>query len=176
MEKEIWKTIENFEGYKVSNFGRVKRLAKTIKVKNDRGIHLKHMPAIYAQGSLRSGYLLVCLTNEKKTSSHSIHILVGKAFLNYVPNKGVICLDHKDNDKLNNKATNLQILTYRENTIKYQSQFVNDSDYTGVTKSGSNIKPWRVQVRSKGVKYNLGNYKTQEEASQVYQNFINNLE
>lgn len=133
------------------------------------------MPSIYLQGSLRTGYLLVCMTVNGKSSSQSIYILVGKAFLGYVPNKGVICIDHIDNNKTNNHVTNLQILTYRENIIKHQSRFINSSKYTGVTKSGSKTKPWRTQARANGIKYNLGNYTTQEEAAKAYNDFINKL-
>ena len=104
-EKEIWKDIEGYEElYKVSNFGNVKSLnyrhtgkEKTLKV-----------------GKHRDDYLYVNLYKDGKMKSHSVHRLVAIAF---IPNPyGLPEVNHIDEDKENNKASNLEWCTSKYNS------------------------------------------------------------
>ena len=67
---EQWKTIEGFEAYEVSDLGRVRRLTTVTCAKAGH---------ILSQ-SLTKGYLVVCLSSEKKHYK-SVHRLVAKAFI-----------------------------------------------------------------------------------------------
>lgn len=61
----------------------------------------------------RYGYSIVALTKNGKTQHIPVHRLVAKA---YVPNPlGKPCVNHIDEDKLNNHYTNLEWVTAAEN-------------------------------------------------------------
>ena len=74
----------------------------------------------------REGYKSVTLCQRlgrKGAKYVLIHKLVAFAFLGkpplpYGPEKGCCCIDHIDDDKLNNNASNLQWVTRRENNTK----------------------------------------------------------
>ena len=98
--KEIWKDIEGYEGlYKVSNFGRVKR------VTTDRIL----------KGSEDSwGYLKVNLSKNNIKSQQIIHRLVAQAFIPNPDNKSQV--NHIDENKTNNMVSNLEWMTAKENS------------------------------------------------------------
>lgn len=99
--KEIWKDIPEYEGYyKVSDLGRVKRLP---------GAYVPNGRILKPQK--RNGYLSVSLSKNKKAKTHNIHRLVAKAFLG----DSNLTVNHKDGNKHNNKLTNLEYCTAREN-------------------------------------------------------------
>lgn len=100
MSKEIWKRIDDFENYEVSNFGRIRPV---------RNIDLILKPSLNG-----SGYSQVFLRNNKGKSNRRIHREVAMAFIPNPENKP--CVNHKDGDKLNNHANNLEWCTHSENT------------------------------------------------------------
>ena len=96
-EKEIWKDIEGYEGlYKVSNMGRVKSL--NYRYTGKEGI-LKVV-------KLNNGYLQVQLCKDGKAKGYLVHRLVAQAFL-FNPNNLPV-INHKDENKQNNKVENLE--------------------------------------------------------------------
>lgn len=101
MEEEIWKTITNFEDYEVSSEGRI-RVTETGK--------------IIKQFLNADPYYEVVLINSSGKRYESVtHRIVAKAFcLNDDPEHKVI-VDHLDNNSLNNKASNLEWVTQKEN-------------------------------------------------------------
>lgn len=116
MKEEIWKDIPGYEGkYQVSNHGRVKSLkfAKTGK------------PGIMKQQSNPKGYLSVSLHKNCKFKSFRVNRLVAMVFL---PNpNNYLEVNHKDEDKTNNRVENLEWCnrlynmnygTWKERTIK----------------------------------------------------------
>lgn len=97
--KEIWKDIEEYEGfYQISTLGRVKRVATGRILKN---------------GKNRGGYLYVDLCKNGKRKNHKIHRLVAKAFIPNPENKPEV--NHVDEDKTNNMVSNLEWSTRKEN-------------------------------------------------------------
>lgn len=88
---EIWKDIVGYDNYEVSTLGRVRN--------KDTGKCFKGSPD-------KDGYLRVCLTFNKKETTHKIHRLVAIAFL---PNfYAHLTVNHKDRNKTNNKLWNLE--------------------------------------------------------------------
>ena len=96
---EIWKDIEGYEGlYQVSNLGRVQSLY-------GKGRILKQ--------SNSTVYPHVSLSKNGQSTTFSVHRLVGLAFVPNPENKPEI--NHKDGDKNNNVASNLEWITASEN-------------------------------------------------------------
>src|ERR1700721_2323242 len=111
LEPEIWKPIKGYDGlYEVSNFGRVKSLArKMIKGKNifySKERILKHQKMI-------TGYYLIILSLDKITKGFLIHRLVGNAFIEN-PNNHLI-INHIDGIKTNNYYKNLEWCSQKYN-------------------------------------------------------------
>ena len=109
---ETWKNIKGYEGlYQVSNMGRVKSLER--KVRHWRGGELTIKERILKPGMDRGGYLLVTLCAGGKQKTLKVHRLVCQAFHKNHENKP--CVNHIDEDKTNNAASNLEWCTYEEN-------------------------------------------------------------
>lgn len=96
---EIWKDVVGYEGvYQVSNLSRVRR------TKSGRVL----------SPFMAKGYLLVVLWSGNKEHGFAIHRLAAIAF---IPNpNNYPCINHKDEDKLNNKIENLEWCTHKYNS------------------------------------------------------------
>lgn len=113
MENEIWKPVENYEGlYEVSNLGRIKSLERTVWNKG-RGYY-KTVPERTLKGvSDKDSYLVVYLCKNGKSKTHKVHRLVAEAF---IPNPNNLPLiNHKNEDKTDNKVENLEWCSYSYN-------------------------------------------------------------
>ena len=109
---EIWLPIEGYENlYEVSNLGRVRRLESVVTGKN--GVKQKVPGKILKPGAVR-GYLIVTLCKNGIGRSYYLHRLVSTAF---IPNPDNLnCVNHRDENKQNNSAENLEWCTAKENT------------------------------------------------------------
>lgn len=103
--EEVWKDIEGYEGlYQVSNLGRIKRLARIAKYANGTIHHYEEM--IIKPRVNRFGYFYLTLYRNSIKWSARVHKLVAHAF---VPNPhNYQCVNHIDENKLNNRADNLE--------------------------------------------------------------------
>jgi hypothetical protein len=159
MEKEIWKKVEGFEDYQVSNLGKVKSL------KFGKGKILK--PCVDNTGYLK---IVFCVNSIHHT--RRIHQLVAIAFLNHEPCGYKSVVNHKDFDKFNNRVDNLEVVSARENTNR--KHLKSSSIYTGVSFNKAR-KKWVSQIRINGKQTYFGLFKTDLEASHAYQNALKNL-
>lgn len=99
---EQWKDIKGYEGlYQVSDLGRIK---------TKKGL-------IRKQTLNRNGYLYVNLCNHGKIRNYPVHRLVALAFIGEPLVIGMT-VNHKNEDKTDNKAVNLEWLTIQDN-LKY---------------------------------------------------------
>ena len=99
MEKEVWKIIEEFPRYEVSDLGRVRSnigKQKTLSLCAGRG-----------------GYVDIRLRSKKKTRKQRIHRLVLLAFVGPCPEGHET--SHEDGCKTNNRLDNLKWATLAEN-------------------------------------------------------------
>ena len=112
-EEETWKDIKGYEGrYQVSNLGRVKSLKRTITRKNGKKYSVEER--ILKPQTDRYGYLRVNLYDSSgKIKRLRVHRLVCEAFHENPENKP--CVNHIDENKANNVASNLEWCTYEEN-------------------------------------------------------------
>lgn len=103
-EKEIWKDIEGYEGrYQVSSLGKVRSRAKT---NNGEWRMMKLHQNRY-------GYMTVALSYQNKCKHRTVHRLVASAF---VPGyKAGLIVNHKDENKANNRWENLTWMTMPAN-------------------------------------------------------------
>lgn len=111
--EEIWRPIKGYESlYEVSNLGRVKSLPR--ETNNQYG---KEERILKTEKSIK-GYVMVSLRKEGKSKLCSIHRLVAEAF---IPNPNNLpCVNHIDEDKTNNRVSNLEWCTHKYN-INYGS-------------------------------------------------------
>lgn len=108
--KEVWKDIQGYEGYyQVSNKGRVKSLDRCVKFKHGKGTHFVPGKVLKPSLNIERGYLRVSLTKHNRSKFFRIHRLVAEAF---IPNpKCLPQVNHKDENRLNNYADNLEWCT-----------------------------------------------------------------
>jgi len=162
MIKEIWKDIEEYNGdYQISNFGRV----KSFKYDKINGILLN--PRL-------NKYLQVSLCN-KKGKDYTIHTLVWDHFADKPRDGRKIQVDHKDENKLNNRIDNLQLLTPRENTTKRSLSSKKTSKYTGVHWHKLH-KKWIVNIRYNGKKNYIGSFNNEIDAANAYKKALESID
>jgi hypothetical protein len=97
MTQEIWRTIENFPNYEVSNLGNVKSTAK----------------GIILSPCMKNRYLAVCLHNKPVKKTMRIHKLVMNTFVGIA--EGGIQVNHKNGIKTDNRLENLEYTTPLQN-------------------------------------------------------------
>lgn len=101
---EIWKKIDGFDKYYVSNLGRVKSSSYRNTGKE----------YILKQHTNKDGYkTLVIMVGFKKAKSYLVHRLVALAFINNPNNYSDV--DHKDRCRDNNRVDNLQWVSHLDN-------------------------------------------------------------
>lgn len=100
-----WRTIPNYDGlYSVSNLGHIYS-------------HRQHK--IMKTSPAGAGYLQLRLCNSTGQIHCYVHYLVALAFLGPRPDNHEV--NHKDTNRLNNRATNLEYLTKPEHNNHTQS-------------------------------------------------------
>jgi hypothetical protein len=150
---EQWKDIEGYEGmYQVSNLGRVKSLPRPYRTKEK----------ILKGGFDTGGYPHVALRKDNKLQVVRVHVLVAKAFLGHEPCGHQVVVDHLDDDKTNNRVSNLNLTTQRDNC----SRRGGSSKYAGVY-FFKRDKNWRAYIDIDGKREQLGTYPTEDEAYQA---------
>lgn len=156
--EEKWKDIKGYDGdYQISNYGRVKSFKKNKEMIIKGSINGKNKPDDF-------GYLFHMLSKNGKKKSYSKHILVWDHFGN--KERGMLDVDHKDNNSLNNNIDNLQLLSHRENCSKDKKGYT--SEYTGVYYRKSRNK-WQSNITISGKSIYLGIFKTEYDAHLAYQ-------
>jgi len=123
MDNEIWKKIPNHPEYEASSLGRVRSLNRIIKRKNRWGVDTEFTLVgriLRLKNSLNnSGYASIKMGAGK---SKMLHRIICSAF-HGEPKKGQVC-NHKNRIRTDNRAENLEWMTYSENTV-YSRRFFN---------------------------------------------------
>lgn len=97
---ELWKKIDGFENYGISNYGNVKNLKTKRLLKKSFNSDF---------------YIRVCLRNDFKQKNFTIHRLVAKAFIKNLNNKETV--NHINGIKTDNNINNLEWATRKEQMI-----------------------------------------------------------
>ena len=154
---EEWRDIPGYEGlYKVSDLGRV------LSVRRDR---------MLKPGINKSGYYTIALCKDSTQKTNYIHQLVAESFIGHSRCGYGYVVDHINGDKLDNKSTNLQILSNRENISKGNRDKNKTSKYTGVSYN-KNYKKWVSQIKVNKKVVTIGRFVDEIEASKAYQDAL----
>jgi hypothetical protein len=143
---EIYKKIENFDNYYISNHGNVKNI--------ETGKILKNRPDTH-------NYFRVNLCKNGKAKNYSINRLVALAFIDNPLNKK--CVDHINNDPQNNHVSNLRWATNSENQKNKKVQSNNKLNVKGCSYDVKR-KKFRARIVIDGIDIHLGYFNTLEEA------------
>ena len=165
--KEQFKVIPGFSLYEVSDQGRVKSFQRCGK-EPYRILKPGIQKPIPYQG-------VILKNDEGKPKGMTIHVLVAITFLSHVPEKGVVVVDHIDNNPSNNRLDNLQIIShgengrkdrknlgilYQKNTNKYVARW--EGTYVGVYDTEEEAKEGQSLYRQTGQKKVLRSTKGRE--------------
>jgi hypothetical protein len=104
MAQEIWKNVNGFDGYIVSNTGKLARINKTDK---------KTKPLSLTNYD-KDGYIKTSMNQNGKRHYLRLHRIVAENFLENPDSLPVV--NHKDGNKLNNHVDNLEWCTVSYNT------------------------------------------------------------
>jgi hypothetical protein len=167
---EIWKAIPNYEGiYEVSNLGNVKSLSREIF--NYLGSYISEEKIM--KQHINQGYKRVNLSKNNKLKNIKVHQLVAMAFLNHIPDgTHKLVVDHINNNPLDNRFENLQIITNRDNASKDKLNYT--SKYTGVFWDKERNK-WQSKIHINGKTIFLGRFLSEQEAHLKYQEALKSL-
>lgn len=114
---EEWRAVPGWEGaYEVSSLGRVRSLTRTIATERGSRTYKGRM---LSPGLVGWGYRSVRLRADGRVDQKRVHQLVAAAFVGPCPEGFQV--HHKDGNKENNQATNLEYVTPSENSTNAQS-------------------------------------------------------
>ena len=113
--EEIWKAVPGYEGlYEISSLGRIRSVSHPRSGK--KWSHRKEGRVLLPSYNKANGYLSVCLCKDGEHHHAYLHRLVAAAFL---PNPSNLpFVNHKDENKRNNDAGNLEWCSHLYN-IRY---------------------------------------------------------
>lgn len=110
---EEWRDVLNFEGlYLISNLGNVKSVERFKR--NNSGTQFVNERLLSLTPD-KDGYLRVCLSKDGLHYVKSVHRLVAEAFIPNTNNLPVV--NHKNEDKQDNRVENLEWCTVQYNTM-----------------------------------------------------------
>lgn len=112
---EIWRDIDGFIGkYQVSNYGRVKSLARLRESKGGCLCPVKEKilkPKVDDDGYLNYG---LCIGKHQKNKYIRVNVLVYKTFIGSIPEGYDV--HHIDQDKTNNSVDNLELIEHKKHS------------------------------------------------------------
>ena len=110
--QEVWKTVDGFDKYEISNYG---RLRSTDRLVNNHGGYYLKKGRILNPTKDHYGYPCFELKQDGKTWNAKIHRLVAIHFIPNPDNKPEV--NHIDNNPSNPRADNLEWCTHYENMM-----------------------------------------------------------
>lgn len=155
---EIWKAVPGYEGlYEASTLGNVRSLN-----------YLGHGKIKELSLAIVNGRYKLTLRSNGKSKKFYLHQVIAMTFLNHIPDYYNLVVDHINNNPLDNRLENLQVVTVRKNVTKDKDR----SLPTGVSKKGNKFQS-RIYLNKKV--NHLGYFYTQEEASEAYQKALKEI-
>ena len=158
---EIWKDVKGFEGqYQVSNLGEVKSLERRVLHKN--GVTTAVREKILKECSNPKGYRLITLYTKNKRYSQQVHRLVMRTFVG----ESELEVNHKNGDKSDNRLSNLEYNTLREN-MNHKNTILKNQKRYGVYWHKQAGK-WASKIEVKRKQKHLGLFVNIEDAYEAF--------
>jgi hypothetical protein len=144
--------IPGYEGlYQINKLGYIKSLYRVTSLNKVIEESIKS----YHVGT--NGYFNVTLNKNGAKKTHSVHQLMAITYLNHIPNGYKSVINHIDNNKLNNRIDNIEIVSSRYNTQYSKST-------KGVYERNGKFE---IYLRIDGVKTYLGSFDDKEKALEI---------
>jgi hypothetical protein len=168
--KEKWKPIRGYTGiYEASNLGRIRALGTTIIKSNGR--QQTSATKVLTPGIDSGGYPLVVLCKNFSKRSFRVHRIIGKLFVRN-PNPRIFTqINHKDRERSNCRAKNLEWVSNRENGTHGVLQKKKSSIFIGVCKPKKGNK-YQSTICINGKSVHLGLFTSEIDASLAYKNAL----
>ena len=113
MSQEVWKDIPGWRScYQASNLGNIRSIDRVVNYRN--GQARRHQGRILKARTQNWGYMLVGLSKSSKHYWRYVHRLVAMTFLGKPPTAQHE-INHKNGEKEDNRASNLEWCTRGEN-------------------------------------------------------------
>lgn len=126
MTETVWAPIEGWAGYEVSDAGQVRSIDRTVVCRDGQRLFFRGQ--LLSQTVSKLGYLRVHLRAPGKSAAAvRVHRLVAVAFVDNP--HGLPTVNHIDNDRQNNAASNLDWCTQAENLEHARKQGRLQDDY-----------------------------------------------
>lgn len=168
LPNEIWKDIPDYEGlYQVSNLGRVKSLHRLDA--RGRVIAERILKPTYNN---QKEYLYTSIYRKGIRKTYQIHQLVAITFLNHKPSFMKKIINHINFKRQDNRLSNLEIVTPRENGNK--KHLKSTSKYVGVSWCNTKNK-WRSRIHYNKKMVFIGYFDNEIDAHQAYQNKLKQI-
>ena len=138
MNNEIWKNIPGFDGYQVSNIGRVRTYNKKTYTKK-HGIRKWKDRILHFKGeTYKTGYR-VDLWKDGKPYTLLVARLVAFTFYNENLFNHNLTVDHLDGNRLNNNLGNLELVSLSENIKRaFKNGLINNQIKIKITNKKTN--------------------------------------
>ena len=153
----VWLPIKNYPNYEVSICGMVRNITTKRILK----------PIINS-----NGYYFVNLSKNSKQKINKIHQLVAKHFIPNINNEN--CIDHINNNKLDNTFSNLRWCTTQQNSFNASLSKKNTSGIKGITWN-NRMNKWKSQIKFNYKLIHLGYYDDINDAKKERQTKANKL-
>lgn len=168
LETEVWVDIEGYDyEYQISNLGRFK--SKT-------AFHSNLIDKTRLGSFNKNGYLRVNLTKKGKPINKKIHRLVAEHFL--IDYEETLTVNHKDFVKNNNRVSNIEMLSVKDNVLHFIENEVklnSSSKVTGICYHVG-ISKWIARVNFEDIRYFLGAFLNESDAIEALKNFNSTLD
>ena len=155
MTEEIWRPVVGYEGlYEVSSYGRVRSVDRYVKSKSES---YRLTKGKVLSGSItKDGYVRCLIKVNGVGRSYFAHRLVAETF---IPNPDNLPqINHKDEDKRNNRVDNLEWCTakynmnYGSRQERYRDTMLEMGHWSGLSKE-EYIKKYKEENKERMMKY-----------------------
>lgn len=127
----------------------------------DAGLVLKHHWHVSRTGTRKRPYVKTSMKVEGKKKNVYLH-----RFILDAPNGS--CVDHINDDPLDNRRANLRLCTNRQNSANRSATIKSRTGIKGVYYRQFD-KPWYAALKIAGKQYSAGGYKTRAEAVEAFE-------